>query len=318
MKTLLLLIAIAASVFAQKGKDDNKPDRWPVELHINLAVTDAAQKPVADLKISDIKVFENDVEQKVTYFADKPVSNVVFVMDNTGSMRTQLDLVFRIGTVIAENLLDTNSAMVVRFVGNDKITVQQPWTTDKAKLKAAFNNMFIEGGQSAVYDGIYLAAQQLIDEAKKQPNNRFAIILVSDGADRNSYYSQKQLFSMVSGTDVQIYAIGLTRDLIDQRAPFNSSLNSSERDRAEKFLRTLAARTGGTAFILGKKYTTDDVKDAVISLITELRSPYVIGYTSTDQKHNGSSRKLRVEIADTRTGQKRTAAVRNTFIVPKD
>ena len=110
MKALLLLIAITASVFAQKVKDDKKPDKWPVELHVNLDVTDAAQKPVTDLKITDIKLFENHVEQKVTYFALKPVSNVAFVMDNTGSMRTQLDLVCRIATVVTENLLDTNAA----------------------------------------------------------------------------------------------------------------------------------------------------------------------------------------------------------------
>ena len=133
--------------------------------------------------------------------------------------------------------------------------------------------MFVEGGQSAVYDGIYFAAQLLLDQAKKQPDNRFAIVLVSDGANRNSYYTQKQLFSLITGTDIQVFAIGLTRDLNGNSPTFDSNQTSSERDRAEKFLRTLAARTGGAAYILGKKYTTDDVKDAVVSLIDELRRP---------------------------------------------
>jgi von Willebrand factor type A domain. len=115
--------------------------------------------------------------------------------------------------------------------------------------------MFIEGGQSAVYDGIYLAAQQLLDEAKKQPDNRFAIILVSDGADRNSYYTQKQLFSLVAGTDVQVYAIGLTRDLVDNQTPtFISNRNSTERDRAETFLRTLAAAPADGLYTRQKIY----------------------------------------------------------------
>src|SRR5947209_12784604 len=98
MKLFLLLLVLTGFVLAQKDKD-KKDEPWPVDVHVNLLVTDAAQKPVTDLKLGDIKLFENDVAQKVNYLAYKPVSNVAFVIDNSGSVRTQLDLIMRIGVV---------------------------------------------------------------------------------------------------------------------------------------------------------------------------------------------------------------------------
>ena len=106
MKHILLLTACAfvfcAGVFAQK--DDKKPEQWPVAIRLNLKVTDANGDPVNNIAATDIKLYENDVEQKVTNFAQRSDSNVIFVMDNTGSMRTQLDLEIRLATVIANNL----------------------------------------------------------------------------------------------------------------------------------------------------------------------------------------------------------------------
>ena len=157
--------------------------------------------------------------------------------------------------------------MVVRFVSNDKINICQPWTNDKVKLKAAFDNLFIEGGQSAVRDAIELTARQLLDEAKTQPEKEYALVLISDGSDRNSYYNDKQLFSLIGGTQIQVFAFGLTNELKD----FG---NSSEKETAERFLHALAERTGGTVYIPGKKHTADDLKAAVISLINELRSGF--------------------------------------------
>jgi len=98
MKHILLLTACAfvfcAGVFAQK--DDKKWEQWPVAVRLNLMITDANGNPVNNIAATDIKLYENDVEQKVTNFAQRSDSNVIFVMDNTGSMRTQLDLEIRL------------------------------------------------------------------------------------------------------------------------------------------------------------------------------------------------------------------------------
>ena len=303
-----------AGVFAQNDKDDIKnSERWSVDARVNLMVTDANGNPVDNISVGDIKLFENDVEQKVTYFAKSPVSNVAFVMDNTGSMRTQLNVITALGNVITNNLGANDEAMVVRFVSTDKVEIFQAWTGDKSQLKKTFDDMFIEGGKSAVVDAVYLAAKNLVEEAKTKKDKRFAMILITDGDDRDSYYRQKDIFSLILGTNIQIFAIGLTAELKNEASPGKPS----EKERAERFLNTLTARTGGAAYLIGNKHKKEDLEAAVISLITELRSPFVIGYTSTNQKHDGGPRKLRVEIADGPAGEKRTAVVKNSFVVPK-
>jgi VWFA-related protein len=315
MKNLLLFITcallLAATALAQK--DDKKPEQWPVEVRLNLMVTDAANKPVQDLKTSDIKLYENNVEQKITYLAKKPVSNVVFVMDNTGSMRQQLEAVIKSGAAIAANLDDTVETMVIRFVGSDNVTIVQPWTANKGPVRRAMFNMFIQGGQSVVRDAVYLAAQKSLEESKTLPDNRSAIILISDGEDRASTYKDADIFSLIGGTDIQIYALGLVGDL-DSEAGF---IRKSPKNKSVAFIHTLTDRSGGSAYIIGPKSTDEDLQAAVTSLSAELRSPFVMGYTSTDQDHDGKERKLRVEIADGPNGEKRTGVVRNSFTVPK-
>jgi Ca-activated chloride channel family protein len=299
---------------AAYAQDDKKQaEQWPVEVKLSLLVTDSAGKPVNNISARDIKLFEDDVEQKITSLTKAPVSNVAFVMDNTGSMGTQLPVEVALASTIADNL-DGAEAMVIRFVSNDKITIDQTWTTDKGKLKKTFANMFIEGGQSAVRDAIYLAAQKLIDESKTKKDKRFAIILVSDGEDRNSYYSEKDLFSLLRGSDVQIFILGLTAQL-DVDSGF---IRVSPRERSEEFLHRLADRSGGSAYILNGKYKKEDLIAAVTGLINELRSPFVISYTSSNQNHNGKIRKLRVEVTDVPNGEKRTGVVKSSFVVPKN
>jgi hypothetical protein len=69
MKLLLLIIHTLIFTAVVCAQNDKKPEQWPVEVRLNLMITDAAENQVADLKAEDIKLYENDVEQKVTYFA---------------------------------------------------------------------------------------------------------------------------------------------------------------------------------------------------------------------------------------------------------
>src|SRR5262249_7294144 len=138
MRSIIVFVLICmigvAPAFGQKDKDDErKIDDGPAETHTNLMVLDASNHYV-DIKAGDIKLFEDDVEQKITYFAKKPKTQVAFVVDNTGSMRTLLDVEISTATAIANNLWPEDEAMVVRFVSRDKISVVQPWTSQKDSL----------------------------------------------------------------------------------------------------------------------------------------------------------------------------------------
>jgi len=315
----IALISIGAPVFlfAQKDKNDKKPEKaWPVTIRTNLMVLDPRGKFSDDVKETDVKIYENEVEQKITYFAKKEhVTNVAFVLDNTGSMRLQLKAVSGIARAINSNLRKDDEGLVIRFVSRDKITLEQPWTSQRTELQKTFENLHIESGQSAIIDALYLAGQKVIERSKSEKDTRFAIVLITDGEDRDSYYTSKDLFSLLAQSDLQIFTIGLERDL----SPSGEGLLAKgPRLKAERFLKTLAIRTGGATYLFQKEYTSDDLIAAVKALVTELRSQYVIGYVSTDQTHGGKPRTLRIEIADGVNGEKRTGILRSSFEVPEN
>jgi Ca-activated chloride channel family protein len=302
----------------KQDKSKNKKDPpGPVTIKANVTVLDAAGNLVNGLKAGDIKVFEDGVEQKITYFAGKgPVLNLGLVMDNSGSLRPQLKKLEIAGNTLVDSLTGEGEAFVVRFISSEKIEVIREWTSNKTKLNQALENMFIEGGQSAVIDALYLSAQILLDREKTDRSRKYAMVLVSDVEERDSYYELKDLLGMLKDSDIQIFVIALTGELTKNRDDRNQPQHPKV--YAENLAQTIAVETGGNVFFLGKKYTDDDLKAVTKSISDELRYPYVIGYTSTNQNRDGTARKLRVEIADGEKGEKRKGSIRESFVVPKN
>jgi len=303
------LLAIAAS--GQDSPKQSKPDTNLV-VKINLTVLDEANHVVTGISESDIKIFEDGVEQKTIKVAEKnQPSNIIFVMDNTGSVRYQLEQIITIGKIIGGNLSGRDESLVIRFVGREHLDIVQLWTTDKSKLNEAMDNLFIEGGQSALIDAIYLAGSTIIKREKEAKQKRYAIVLVTDGEDRNSYYNSKQLLQLFDGSDVQIFPLILTqqkaaKDKLQNRAPA----------KVEMLARNLAAKTGGETYFLPNRSKVDDIVTDLKPVITELRSQYFLSYTSTNQTNDGHVRKLTVEIASGPKGEKRKGIIRNSVIIP--
>ncbi|HEY0429065.1 MAG TPA: VWA domain-containing protein [Pyrinomonadaceae bacterium] len=307
---VLFLVCFSAAGFAFSQDDAKQKDKKqiPFEVRANLNVLNASGNS-DDVKLEDVKIFEDGVEQKVTYFAKKEnVLNIGFVMDNTGSMRMRLGDTVNAGSAFIENLNAGDRAFIVRFVSSDKIEMAQDWTSNKTTLRRAMENLYIEGGQSAVIDGLYLAVEQRLKaSAMQNPAQRQAIVLISDCEDRESYYNLQKLLAFVKGTDIQIFPIALTFDL-----------TSKPKKVSENLANTLALETGGRAFILGNSKDKNNMSDAVKSIIAELRSPYVVGYASTNAKRDGSMRKLTIQIADSAKGEKWQGVIRESYVAPKD
>jgi Ca-activated chloride channel homolog len=328
--TSLILIILAWSNFAiaQDSSDKKKPSNSdkqrsrPIDVKANLIVLDAAGKVVEDLKREDIKVFQDGIEQKISYFEKKePTLNVCLVIDNTGSMRPHLKNVVLAGLTVVENLGPTDEASVVRFISREKITVERNWTSEKPALRLALQNLYIEGGQSAILDALYLSAEKTIERIKHNDKSRYALILISDGEDRDSYYGFDELIDLVEKTDLQIFVLGFTGELLDGD---NENLGmgmgmviTKSKTRSKNLAANLALRTGGAVAFLDRKYTKENFDDALKSILAELRSPYIIGYRPANQAFDNLTRKLRVEIADGPKGEKRQGFVREGYAVPK-
>src|SRR5438445_5255839 len=200
----ILLAAFASNVLAQNESKENKT----FEVRTNLIVVDEKGRYIDGIKESEVKVFENGVEQKLTYFVpkDKPL-NVSLVVDNTGSVRTQLDQVTSIAKIIIANLDGSDDATVIRFVGREHIEVEQLWTSKKPDLNSALDNLYVEAGQSAVIDALYLASQDILKRRQTANNRRYAMVWISDGEHRNGYYTPEDLPHPLANTAVHPFTI---------------------------------------------------------------------------------------------------------------
>jgi Ca-activated chloride channel family protein len=311
---------VSAGFTAAQGdsKNTEKSKDAPVEVKANVKVLDGSGNYVNDLKLENLKIFEDGVEQKITYFARKePVLNLGLVIDNTGSMRPQLDRLIRLGGGFVDSLGAKDEAFAVRFVSSQKIEVVQEWTADKFRLKRGLENMYIEGGLSAVIDALYLSSEKLLEREQKDKSKRYALVLISDAEDRHSFYKTEEMLARLKDTDIQIFVIAITSELAKNRTT-DPSQARKPKATAEKLAQRLSFETGGGAYVLGAKYTDEDLANITKLIMDEIRSQYVVGYKSTNKSRDGSARKLRVQIADGEKGEKRPGFIRESFVVPKE
>ncbi|MEK7725163.1 MAG: VWA domain-containing protein [Acidobacteriota bacterium] len=298
----LFSLIFANNLIAQKTPDKSEV---PIEVKANILVVNSNEQLVNDVKQDDIKVFEDGVEQKITYFAKKePVLNLAMVFDNSGSIQKKLDEIIKCGKIIAYNLRDTDEAFVVRFTSSDKIEVIQDYTNKKADLVEAISNLYVEGGQTAILDAVYLSAEKLLQREKTDKTKRYAILLFSDVEERDSYYKLGDVMKMFKGNDLQIFVMSYANFAPEKK---KNSIGLSH---------FLPSETGGASFLLPQKYKDADLVNYLKLIMYELRSQYIIGYTSNNQIRDGKPRKLTVQISDNEKGEKRLGLIREGFTPP--
>jgi Uncharacterized protein containing a von Willebrand factor type A (vWA) domain len=281
-------------------------------VNLNVRVVDRNGRPVNDLKQAEFKVFEEGQPQHIEFFSKSEIpTNYTLVVDNSGSLRQQLDKVIEAGKILINSNKPEDETSIIRFVGNDKITIEEDFTSKKQDLNEALDNMFIEGGQTAVRDAIYLAAQRISDYEKSNKSDdrlRRALVLVTDGEDRNSFYTEPQLFELLRESDVQIYVIGFVDDL-DNDAGF---IRKSPKSKAKAFLEKLAADTGGKAYF---PTGVAELSGIAQSIASELRTQYSIGYLPPNDVPAGTFRNIKVMINDGPGGSKRVAITKAGRVV---
>lgn len=286
--------------------DPNEDIRIDTELvNLNVRVIDRNNRSINNLKKSDFKVYEDGVLQDVEYLSQTEVpTNYTLVVDNSGSMRFLLEKVIEASKIIIENNKTGDETSIIRFVGSDKIEVLQDFTESKTDLNDAFENMFVEGGQTAVLDAVYLAAEKVGNYKKTRTDQkRRALILVSDGEDRNSFYKEKQILNFLSESDVQVYVIGFTSELSGE----GGFISKSPRAKAEALLKRMTEATGGKTYF---PKSLDELNGIARDIASELRTQYLVSYTPTDDRRDGTVRNIRVTITDGPNKQKRIAVTR--------
>ena len=278
------------------------------EISLNVRVVNDGNRPINNLKQSDFKVYEDNVLQPITFFttAEIPIINAL-VIDNSRSLRSQLGEVIVAGKIIVSAIRPKDESTIVRFVSKDKIEVVQDFTSNKSSLDNALNNLYVEGGQTAIIDAIYQTAkkvEQYQNSTKKEDVKLRSLILVSDGDDRGSSYNEQQLFELLREFHIQIYAIGFVNDL--SKEP--ESGGKSRQEKARTFLTRLAEETGGKVYFPA---AINELPNIAADISGELRTQYLISYNPTNTGRGGIFRQIKVVVTEGANKEKRVAITRS-------
>jgi len=280
---------------------------------LNIRVIDRNNRPIDNVRQNEFHVFEDGVPQPVFVFSreEVPISYGLAV-DTSGSLRTQLTGVIDAAKTIINSNKSADETFLERFISSDKIETLQDFTSSKDLLLDALDNLYVEGGQTAVIDGVYLAAEHVAEYKKGGDNDRRrrALIVITDGEDRNSYYKETQLFQRLREEDVQIYLIAFINEL-DKEGGF---IRKSPRDKAVNLINKLATESGGRAFF---PQSLSELPEIARAIVRDLRTQYVLAYNPTNKTRDGSYRAIRVMVDDGASRDKRIALTRNGRLAPR-
>jgi VWFA-related protein len=256
-------------------------------IQVPVSVTDIGDRPVLGLPKSAFRVFEDNVEQPIAAFsmADGPASTG-FVFDGSKSMRTRMDQSRAAVNQYFATSVSGDQFQLVRF--SDRAELMTPWTRDAEEILRAVSRVRPDGW-TAMVDGIRLSVEQM----RRASNSRRVILVLSDGGDNNSRYSESELMSIVRESDVSIWAIGLF-----------------ERQR---YLQRLADETGGRVVWVHK---LAELPGAMEKLSLQIRNQYAIGYFSTRAKDDGRYHKIRIEVVPPDGMKTLHATWRQGYIAP--
>lgn len=243
-------------------------------VELPVTVLGEGGKPVEDLTRDDFEVFEDGVPQRVTHFArhrDVPV-RVGLVVDASGSMETTLPEVQRVALGFLRNLLrPTDRAFVAAF--SDRPVLLESMTRDFDALGRSLLALRAERW-TALYDAIVFSLFQF-----SGVRGRRALVVLTDGADNASRHTFEQVIELASRTGATVYAIGVDISVRELRA------------RAG--LQRLARATGGEAFFIAR---AGGLERVYARIERELRSQYLIAYTSSSQSPPGTLRSIEVRV----------------------
>ena len=267
------------SVVAEGASQRDARLRVDVNLvQVPATVTDPMNRLVTGLERENFTVSDNNVPQTIRYFSseDAPIT-IGVVFDLSGSMASKF---VRARKALTEFLRTSNPQDEFFVVGfNDRPSVIVDYTSDVDDVEARMVMLKPEN-RTALIDAVYLG----VDHLRQARYERKALLILSDGGDNRSRYTQNELERVVREAGVQIFSIGI----FDNYAP------SPEEQMGPQLLKEICESTGGRLFTVSD---AGDLEDIASRISAELRNEYVLGYNPTEPKRDGSWRKLKVKLA---------------------
>ena len=244
---------------------------------VPVTVTDPMNRLVTGLEKEDFQIYENSKEQRIRSFAaeDAPVS-IGIIFDLSGSMSSKL---IRARESILQFIKTANPQDEFFVIGfNDRPELIEDFTASVEDIEARLATVR-SGHRTALLDAIYFGVTKMKDAR----HERKALLVVSDGGDNRSRYTEGEVRAQVREADVEIYSIGI----FDPYAP------TPEERTGPQLLEDISDVTGGRLFRVDD---IDEMSDIAEKISTELRNQYVIGYRPEDLTRDGKWRKVKVKV----------------------
>ncbi len=259
-------------------KTHTKPIMRDVDLVlVPVTITDPMNRLVTGLEKENFALTDNGKPQEIRHFSseDAPISLGV-IFDISGSMSDKID---KSRDAVVEFFRTANPQdefFLVTFSDKPELLADFTQSVEDIQGKLVYA---VPKGRTALLDAIYLGMNRM-QKAKQQKK---ALLIISDGGDNHSRYTESEIRSMVKEADVQIYAIGL----------FDRDFKTAEEREGPALLSEITEVTGGRTFTIDNP---NELADVATKIGIELRNQYVLGYRPTNPARDGKWRKIKVKL----------------------
>ena len=266
------------------GEDRIKIDTDLVNL--DVTVVDQNNNPVFNLKKEDFSVFEDKVKQTIESVnrEEVPVS-FGMVIDTSGSMRSKLQTVTDSAVSLVKQMRQDDEAFVASFKAEPELV--QDFTSDRRELEDALGELYTSGG-TALLDAIIATADYAQEKGKRR---RKALVVITDGLEKNSSVKEKEVMDAIKEDEVQVYLVGFIDEDMDEKSLFGRSSGK----KAKELLSRIADDSGGRAYF---PKDISEIPAIAAQISKDLRTQYVVSYYPSNDKRDGTFRTIQVGVSN--------------------
>jgi Ca-activated chloride channel family protein len=244
---------------------------------VPVTITDPMNRLVTGLDKENFQLFEGGTNQEIKTFSseDAPVSLGV-IFDSSGSMASKMD---RAKDAVVEFFKTANPQdefFMITFSDEPEVVSDFTSSVDDIQSKLVFT---VPRRRTALLDAIYMG----ITKMREAKYAKKALLIISDGGDNHSRYTENEIKALVKEADVMIYAIGI----------YDRYFPTEEERLGPALLGEIAELSGGRAFTVDNP---NDLADVATKIGVELRNQYVLGYRPHNIQRDGKWRKIKVKL----------------------
>ncbi len=259
-------------------RERDKPIKVAVDLVlVPVTITDPMNRLVTGLDRENFALSEGSDVQEIKNFSseDAPVSLGV-IFDVSGSMSSKIEKSREAVIEFFKTANPQDEFFMITFGDKPEEVADFTQSVEDIQGKLVYT---VPRGRTALLDAIYLG----INKMRQARYPKKALLIISDGGDNHSRYTESEIKSMVKEADVLIYAIGI----------YDHFFASDEERLGPALLGDVTELTGGRAFTIDNP---NDLADVATKIGIELRNQYVLGYRPKNPVHDGKWRKIKVKL----------------------